>query len=49
MVEAIDSAFAANLDGLTWMDAGTKRPRPSRFRSWTNKIGYPDKWRDYAS
>ena len=47
MVKAIVRAFEANLDGLTWMDAGTKDRARYKAHKLDQKIGYPDRWRSY--
>jgi predicted metalloendopeptidase len=47
MVEAIVHAFEGNLDGLTWMDAGTKARARYKVHKLDQKIGYPDRWRSY--
>jgi putative endopeptidase len=47
MVEAIVHAFEGNLDGLTWMDAGTKDRARYKVHKLDQKIGYPDRWRSY--
>jgi putative endopeptidase len=35
--------------GLTWMSAATKKQALIKLHGMVNKIGYPDKWRDYSS
>jgi putative endopeptidase len=47
MIQAIEDAFARNLDTLTWMDTATKQAAIAKLKTVFNKIGYPDKWRDY--
>jgi len=49
MVVAVEQAFDKNLDALTWMDDATRTEARLKARKMSNKIGYPDKWRDYAS
>ncbi len=34
---------------LTWMTPATKKRALEKLHAITNKIGYPDKWRDYSS
>lgn len=48
MVKEIDAAMAADIDSLTWMSATTKQQALVKLRGMANKIGYPDKWRDYS-
>jgi len=47
MAEAIVQAFEANLETLTWMDAGTKDRARYKAHKLYQKIGYPDRWRSY--
>ena len=49
MTQKIEQAMADDLNGLTWMSPETKREALSKLHALTNKIGYPDKWRDYGS
>ncbi len=49
MVNRIEAAFAANLPNLSWMDAATRERAVGKMKMIVNKIGYPDKWRDYSS
>lgn len=48
MIRRIEEAFEAALPGLAWMDDTTRAAAVQKARSIRNKIGYPDKWRDYA-
>ncbi len=47
MVEEIEKSFERNLDTLAWMDAPTREQALVKVRKIVNKIGYPDKWRNY--
>jgi endothelin-converting enzyme/putative endopeptidase len=49
MVAAIEKALGKNIETLTWMTPETKREAEIKLKAVTNKIGYPDKWRDYSS
>jgi endothelin-converting enzyme/putative endopeptidase len=49
MVSDIEREMAADIDSLTWMSAATKKEALQKLHAATNKIGYPDKWRDYSS
>jgi endothelin-converting enzyme/putative endopeptidase len=51
MVNALLGSFEQNLTKLTWMDEDTRKAAVVKARSMVghNKIGYPDKWRDYAT
>jgi putative endopeptidase len=50
MVQALQGAFEKNLDTLPWMDAATREGALTKVHRMVgnNKIGYPDKWRDYS-
>jgi len=47
MVTDIETSFERNLDTLAWMDSATKAKALEKVRKITNKIGYPDKPRNY--
>ena len=47
MVKQIEAAFEANLASLPWMDKPTSAQAVVKLRTLVNKIGYPDKWRNY--
>jgi predicted metalloendopeptidase len=49
MVHGIEKAFDENLPALAWMDDDTRGRAVEKSKAVTNKIGYPDKWRDYSS
>jgi predicted metalloendopeptidase len=49
MIHDIEDAFAANLPDLAWMDDETRKRALEKRDAVGNKIGYPDKWRDYSS
>lgn len=48
MIHSIEEAFAAGLPELTWMDEATQARAIEKAQSVTNKIGYPDTWRDLS-
>ena len=47
MVHDIEAAMRADLAGLTWMDDATRKNAVEKLENIANKIGYPDKWRNY--
>ncbi len=49
MTREIEKAMEGDLHDITWMSAGTKQQALAKLHSLVNKIGYPDKWRDYSS
>jgi len=48
MVIALEQALGEDIDRLTWMSADTKKEAHVKLAAINNKIGYPDKWRDYG-
>jgi putative endopeptidase len=48
MVNHIEAAMGQDLDKLSWMTPATKKRALEKLHAVTNKIGYPDKWRDYS-
>ena len=49
MTRQIEQAMEVDLNQLTWMSAQTKQNALAKLRTIVNKIGYPDKWRDYSA
>ena len=49
MVHKLEAALAQDLQQLTWMTPQTKQKALEKLHAITNKIGYPDKWRDYSA
>jgi endothelin-converting enzyme/putative endopeptidase len=49
MVHAIEASLAADIKEITWMSEETKKAAEAKLRSVANKIGYPDRWRDYST
>ncbi len=47
LVNALQAALKEDLKGLDWMSARTRRRAIEKLSAITDKIGYPDKWRDY--
>ena len=48
MVKDIEAAMGRDIDQLSWMSAETKQKAKDKLTAVANKIGYPDKWRDYS-
>src|SRR6202790_1322540 len=48
MVNNLLAALRADIPTLSWMDAETKKEALAKLEAFNVKIGYPDKWRDYA-
>ena len=49
MVEALEKALGEDIQEVSWMTPATKQQALIKLKAITNKIGYPDKWRDYSS
>ena len=45
----IEAAMGGDIDQLAWMSPETKTRAKEKLHDVANKIGYPDKWRDYSS
>jgi endothelin-converting enzyme/putative endopeptidase len=48
MVRRIESAMEARIRSLDWMGDATKARALDKLHAVRNKIGYPDRWRDYG-
>jgi len=48
MVRSEEASFADDIKSLGWMSARTKVKALKKLAGIQNKIGYPDKWRDYG-
>ena len=48
MVDAIEKAMGQDIQELSWMTPTTKKQALAKLKAVTNKIGYPDRWRDYS-
>ncbi|MFL6449049.1 MAG: M13 family metallopeptidase [Bryobacteraceae bacterium] len=49
LVGEIEKQMAIDINSLTWMSPETKKAALLKLQAVTNKIGYPDKWRDYST
>jgi endothelin-converting enzyme/putative endopeptidase len=49
MTEQIEAAMKQEIEGLDWMSPATKTEALRKLHAIRNKIGYPDKWRDYTA
>jgi putative endopeptidase len=48
MVKEIEDAMQQDIETLPWMSAATKQQALVKLLAVANKIGYPNKWRDYS-
>jgi len=50
MIDALTEALKADIKDLPWMTEATKVKALQKLTAFnTNKVGYPDKWKDYAT
>jgi len=48
MTHQIEAAMKREIEGLDWMGPATKARAQEKLAAVVNKIGYPDRWRDYG-
>lgn len=49
MTKQIEEAMASELKTLPWMGEATRKQALEKLESLVNKVGYPEKWRDYSA
>lgn len=49
MTLQIEEAMKKDIESLSWMSPATKARAQEKLATMVNKIGYPDKWRDYSA
>jgi predicted metalloendopeptidase len=49
LVGEIEMEMRKDIDNAVWMTPATKQQAFEKLRAVANKIGYPEKWRDYSS
>jgi putative endopeptidase len=49
MVNALEKALGEDIQTLSWMGPETRKQALVKLQAITNRIGYPDRWRDYTS
>jgi putative endopeptidase len=49
MTRQVEAAMESEIKQLSWMSEPTKQRALEKLHAVVNKIGYPDKWRDYSS
>ncbi len=49
MVRLVEAAMGERIDALDWMGPETKKAAHQKLAAMRNKVGYPDKWRDYTA
>ncbi|MFA6584495.1 MAG: M13 family metallopeptidase, partial [Elusimicrobiaceae bacterium] len=48
MIKNIEAALRKDIGSLDWMTEATRKQAIEKLDGIANKIGYPDKWRDYS-
>jgi endothelin-converting enzyme/putative endopeptidase len=48
MTQQIEQSMQQEIENLDWMSPATKQAAVAKLHLVYNKIGYPDKWRDYS-
>jgi putative endopeptidase len=48
MVKNMEAVLRERLSSLAWMSDSTRKFAIAKLDAFVNKIGYPDKWRDYS-
>jgi putative endopeptidase len=48
LVDNLRQALKVRIEHVTWMSQETKAKAIAKWETFTPKIGYPDKWRDYS-
>lgn len=49
MVAALEGALGNDIQNLDWMTPETRKQAEAKLKAISNKIGYPDKWRNYST
>jgi putative endopeptidase len=49
LVAALEKALGDDIKTLPWMSDATKKEAEAKLAMIRNKIGYPEKWRDYSA
>ncbi len=49
LTQDVEAAMGRDIEQLDWMSAATKARAEEKLHAVANKIGYPDKWRDYST
>ena len=49
MVQNLETVMRDRLHGLRWMSDATQRQALAKLATYVNKVGYPDRWRDFSA
>ena len=48
LVDRLEKSLGKDIEALPWMSPETRKQAEIKLRAVANKIGYPDRWRDYS-
>jgi len=49
MTQEIEAEMGKSIESLSWMSEATKQRAQQKLHAIANKIGYPERWRDYST
>ncbi|MDT7541925.1 MAG: putative endopeptidase [Acidobacteriota bacterium] len=49
LVRNLEAALKTDIGTISWMSDPTRTQAVAKLEAYMNKIGYPDKWRDYST
>jgi len=49
LVQNLLTAYRQSIETLPWMESATKKEALAKLATFSPKIGYPDRWRDYSA
>ena len=49
MIEIVQQVMRQRIEQLDWMSEATKKRALEKLATMRNKVGYPERWRDYSS
>jgi putative endopeptidase len=49
VVDALETALGGEIRGLPWMSEATKKSAEKKLTAIRNRIGHPERWRDYSA
>jgi putative endopeptidase len=49
LIKNLETALHQDIEELDWMSPATKKEAIVKLNAITNKVGYPEKWRDYSA
>jgi putative endopeptidase len=49
LVDALEKALGGEIHSLPWMSEGTRKTAEKKLTAIRNRIGHPERWRDYSA